>query len=65
MDKTLLAIHAFVKIAIEEEQGVDYIERLSHFAQICGDDDVFELASTFFENDSMIHCAINFIEKIN
>lgn len=65
MDKTLRAIHAFVKIAIEETQGVDYIERLSHFAKICGDDDTFELATTFFENNSVMRCVINFIEKIN
>lgn len=65
MDKALLAIHAFVKIAIEEKQGIDYIERLSHFAKMCGNDEVFELASTFFESSIMMHCVIDFIEKIN
>ena len=63
MKKILRAIHAFIRICIEEKQGVDYIERLARFAQICRDDETYELATSYFDNYEMLELMNQYLEK--
>lgn len=65
MEQILRALHAFIRISIDEEHGVEYIDRLAKCAVICEDYETFILVTEFFNNDAMLHCMLSFLEKIN
>lgn len=65
MNQILRAIRAFILINTEEAQGIEYIDRLAHFATICVDEDTFNIATKMFDNDNLCKIMISYLERIN
>ena len=65
MNQILRAIRAFIVINTEEVKGVEYIDRLAHFAAICVDEDTFNIATKMFDNDNLCKVMISYLERIS